>query len=170
MFGGLLAGTDQSSRQFCRHNLYDQTDSQSEHLMEQLGLCSDKHRQIDEQLLSQHGGRLVVAVRLMDQRSQLVLRQRRDNRVLVCGWHADGDLFLAYQKIGNRLRQILHSLAQHTSAMAYDTPHFLLASLLVETLQQIFHQNGMSLFQYACVEVQSFRVHLQIRKKITRLH
>lgn len=39
------------SRQLGGHDLYDEAHPESQHLVEQFGLCPDKHSQVDQQLL-----------------------------------------------------------------------------------------------------------------------
>jgi len=46
-----LTGALQSPGELGRHDLYDQTDSNAQHLVEQLRLSTDEHCQIDENLL-----------------------------------------------------------------------------------------------------------------------
>ena len=54
----------------------DETDANAQHLVEELGLGADEHRQTDEHLLRQHRRARVVAARRVDHLQQLVGRQR----------------------------------------------------------------------------------------------
>lgn len=166
VFRSLLAGADEGPREFGGHDLDYQSDPESEHLEEQLWLGSDEHGQVHQKLLSEHGRGLVVTVRLVYERPELVLGQRRDYRVLVGRWHAHSHLLLAYQQIGHRLGEILDPLSQHSGRVTNYAPHLLLTGLLVETLEEVLHQNRVTVLRHTRIELQAMSVNL--RNKLDR--
>lgn len=48
-----------------------ESNPQSQHFLKQLGLCSDEHGQVNDQLLSQHSSTFVIPVHLVNYLTQL---------------------------------------------------------------------------------------------------
>lgn len=83
-------------------------------------------------------------------------------------WHPHGHLLLSDEQVRHCLGQVLHPLAQHSGSVPDKSPQFVLASLVVDALQQVIDLHLYIIIVHPGRVVQPMRGH-QVMKNVALL-